>query len=84
MNMAGVVGRGASVAGHTDTVTTLAWDWTKVVTGSRDSTVRIWDLNMGRQLATCAGHSANVSAVSLLDTQVVSASWDGRVRCWFA
>jgi WD40 repeat protein len=73
-----------TMAGHTDSVTTLAWDWTKVVTGSRDCTVRVWDLNVGRQLTVCSGHTANVSSVALLDTQVVSASWDGRVRCWFA
>ena len=72
-----------TMTGHTDSVTTLAWDWTKVVTGSRDCSVRVWDMNVGRQLAVCSGHTANVSSVALLDTQVVSASWDGRVRCWF-
>jgi F-box and WD-40 domain protein CDC4 len=64
-------------------VTSLAWDWTKVVSGSRDTTVKIWDLSSGRLLDVCAGHTQNISAVALLDTHVVSASWDGRLRCWY-
>jgi WD40 repeat protein len=69
--------------GHMDTVSSLDWDWTKVVTGSRDQTVRIWDISTGRLLETCHGHTGNVACVSLLHTHVVSASWDGSIRCWF-
>jgi F-box and WD-40 domain protein CDC4 len=65
-------------------VTSLALDWTKVVSGSRDGTARIWDMTSGRCVEVCAGHSACVSGVTLSEQSVVTVSWDGDARCWFA
>ena len=71
------------LAGHTEMVTSLSLDWSKIVSGSRDKTARIWDILTGRLLEVCAGHSDSVSCVSLHDNHVLTASWDGDVRCWF-
>ena len=72
-----------SLHGHTKCVTALDFDWTKIVSGSVDSSVRLFDLNTGRPLSVCTGHTGTVSAVCLQDTFVASASSDGTVRCWF-
>lgn len=69
--------------GHTDMITSLSLDWTKLVSGSKDGSVRIWDVVSGSQLETCLGHSDTVSSVNMHDNHVASASWDGTVRCWF-
>ena len=47
------------VSGHTDTVRSVNFspDGTKLVTGSDDKTVRIWDAASGEQLCSLKGHS---------------------------
>lgn len=72
-----------TLSGHTEMVTSLSIDWTKIVSGSRDGTARIWDITTGRLLEACVGHSGCVSAVSLAEDHVMTASWDGDLRCWF-
>jgi WD40 repeat protein len=79
----GVATLSSSIAGHTDMITSLSLDWTKLVSGSKDGSVRIWDVVSGNQLESCLGHSDTVSSVSVHDNHVASASWDGTVRCWF-
>merc|ERR1712051_309537 len=50
------------MGGHSSGVWSVAVspDGTKVVSGSRDKTVRIWDLASGKQLHTLSGHSDSV------------------------
>jgi len=40
-------------------------DGTKVVSGSFDETLKIWDLATGKELATLTGHTDGVNAVAL-------------------
>lgn len=64
-------------------VTCLSLDWTKLVSGSRDGTARVWDVMSGRQLGVCRGHTDCVIGVGMHDSHIVTASWDGDLRCWF-
>jgi WD40 repeat protein len=59
-------------------------DGTKVVSGSRDKRVRIWDTTTGAVLSHFQGHSGDVNAVSYSPdgTKVVSGSDDKTVRIW--
>ena len=59
-------------------------DGTKVVSGSSDKTVRIWDINTGELLKTLEGHTYNVNSVAITPdgTKVVSGSSDKTVRIW--
>ena len=61
-------------------------DGTKVVTGSHDRTVRIWDAVTGECEQTLEGHSSYVSSASFSPdgTKVVSSSNDATVRIWDA
>jgi WD40 repeat protein len=49
-----------------------------------DQTLRVWDVETGRELRTLKGHTDAVNgvAVSGNGTRVVSASWDNTVRVW--
>jgi WD40 repeat protein len=75
-------------AGHADRVHTVAFspDGTRIVTGSFDQTVRIWDTATGTELKVLAGHSDIVmSAVFSPDaSRIVSASVDKTARVWDA
>ncbi len=54
----------------------------KIISGSRDNTVRVWDME-GNQLAVCRGHQDDVRSVCVKkDDKIVSGSRDKTVRVW--
>ncbi|TFK97759.1 Quino protein amine dehydrogenase [Pterulicium gracile] len=59
-------------------------DGTRIVSGSRDHTVRVWDTATGEQVAKMDGHSNSVHSVSFSPdgTRIVSGSRDHTVRVW--
>ncbi|NEP45495.1 MAG: hypothetical protein F6K35_42280, partial [Okeania sp. SIO2H7] len=75
-----------TLTGHTDWVTAVALtpDGTKAVSGSRDKTLKIWDLATGKELATLTGHTYKVTAVALTPdgTKAVSGSEDKTLKIW--
>ena len=76
------------MVGHGSGVTSVAYsmDGTRVVSGSEDKTVRIWDASTGEEVQRLEGHSGEVSSVafSMDGTRVVSGSDDKTVRIWDA
>ena len=74
--------------GHTDTVMSVAFstDGTRIVSGSSDSSVRVWDALTGAQLKVLNGHTDNVWSVAFSTdgTHIVSGSGDNSVRVWDA
>ena len=52
----------------------------RVVSGSRDNSIKVWDLLLGSCVLTLTGHTHYVVSVSVLsDGRVVSGSADGLV-----
>ncbi|MDT9267754.1 MAG: WD40 repeat domain-containing protein, partial [Limnospira sp. PMC 1295.21] len=47
-------------------------------------TLKLWDLETGRELATLTGHSGGVWAVAIAPDgkRAVSASWDETLKLW--
>ncbi len=55
----------------------------RLVTGSSDKTIKVWDLRMfGECLNTLEGHTNFVSSVSFVGNPLVSGSDDCTVRMW--
>ncbi|KAH9912585.1 WD40-repeat-containing domain protein [Fomitopsis serialis] len=48
------------LSGHMDSVYCLEFDSRRIVTGSRDRTIKVWSLTTGRCLATFTGHRGSV------------------------
>jgi WD40 repeat protein len=75
-----------SLAGHDDGVLAcaVAPDGRRVISGSLDGTLRIWDLEDGRTLATLDGQHGGVSscAVTPDGRRVIWGSLDGMLRIW--
>jgi WD40 repeat protein len=59
-------------------------DGTKIISGSVDKTIKIWDANTGICLQTLEGHSSNVYSVAYSpdDKRIVSGSADKTVKIW--
>lgn len=73
--------------GHKDSVYSLAWDpyGTKIVSGSADKTIRIWDSSTGKLLHTLEGNaSLGVDSVSWSPdgTKIASGAGDETIRIW--
>lgn len=52
------------------------------VSGSRDQTLRIWDLKTLTCKHVLYGHASSVRCLAVQDKQVVSGSYDGTARLW--
>ncbi|KAH7410673.1 vegetative incompatibility protein HET-E-1 [Cadophora sp. MPI-SDFR-AT-0126] len=74
--------------GHSDVVSSVAFsrDGQRVVSGSGDKTVRLWNTATSALQQTLEGHSARVSSVAFSrdGQRVVSGSWDKTARLWDA
>ncbi|MGD1804144.1 NACHT and WD repeat domain-containing protein, partial [Dapis sp. BLCC M126] len=74
--------------GHQGFVNSVAFnhDGTKIVSGSNDNTVRVWDANTGEQIGKPLQHQDKVNSVAFNHdgTKIVSGSFDKTVRVWDA
>ena len=61
-------------------------DGSRLVSGSTDGTVRIWDMNLVERNGILRGHESFVYDVAFSPNgeQVASAAWDGTARLWDA
>jgi WD40 repeat protein len=72
--------------GHTESINAvaIAKNGGLAVSASADQTLKVWDLETGRELRTFTGHSANVTSLALsADGRVaVSGSADQTLKVW--
>ncbi|WP_146066313.1 WD40 repeat domain-containing protein, partial [Candidatus Venteria ishoeyi] len=76
------------VVGHTDRVFAVAYspDGSRIVSGSDDTSLKIWDAKTGVELNTLSKHSDSVNAVAYSPdgSRIVSASGDNTLKIWDA
>jgi hypothetical protein len=68
--------------GHTDYVASLCIAGNKIVSGSVDRTIRIWDINTGQCLKILHGHTGSIFSVCVAGDRIVSGSDDNTIRIW--
>jgi WD40 repeat protein len=68
--------------GHTSTIRSLQVLHNRpiAVTGSRDSTLRVWDIQRGRCLRVLEGHHQSVRCLDVCGNRAVSGSYDNTCR----
>ena len=75
----------SSLTGHTSTIRCLKVTEGRpiLISGGRDSQLRVWDLERGTCLRTLTGHSSSVRCIELAGEQIVSGSYDATCRVCF-
>ncbi|BFZ60284.1 hypothetical protein YB2330_001320 [Saitoella coloradoensis] len=68
--------------GHTDGIMCLQFDDRILATGSYDTTIRIWDLETGREIRVLRGHVRGVRCLIFDDNKLISGSMDRTIRVW--
>jgi guanine nucleotide-binding protein subunit beta-2-like 1 protein len=72
--------------GHNQGVcdTVISSDGQFALTGSMDSTMRLWDLNTGASVRKFKGHTSDVNSVAFSadNRQIVSGSRDKTIKLW--
>ena len=75
-----------TLEGHTDWVRAVAVtpDGRRALSGSRDRTLRLWDLGTGQRVRTLEGHTSSVLSVAVAPDgrRALSGSWDRTLRVW--
>ena len=61
-------------------------DGRRIVSGSDDKTVKVWDAATGQETLTLKGHTGEVHSVAFSPDgrRIVSGSYDGTVKVWDA
>ncbi|KAJ3127178.1 Glutathione S-transferase zeta-1 [Nowakowskiella sp. JEL0407] len=70
------------ITGHADSVYCIQFDLKQVVSGSRDRTVKFWDLETKQCLRTLEGHSGSVLCLQYDSRYIVTGSSDSTIIIW--
>ena len=81
-NLANGVYASHTLTGHTRGVSCLAVIDGKLVSGSWDNTIKVWDLKTDQCLHTLTGHTDGVSSLAVIDGKLVSGSLDNTIKVW--
>lgn len=72
--------------GHTDGVKSIVYSPNEkyIATGGYDKTIRIWDVETGKEIRKFCGHTSSVRSISYTPDgkYIISGSGDGTIRIW--
>lgn len=75
-----------STLSHSEAVNAIAFspDSSLLASGSKDNTIRVWDVASGHCTGTLTGHTGEVRSVAFSPggARLASGSWDTTVRVW--
>ena len=70
------------LVGQGNWVYAMATWWDKVIIGSDDENIQVWDMGTGVHDATLTGHDGGVEGLVVHGDRLLSASGDGTIREW--
>ncbi|KAJ1655411.1 hypothetical protein IWQ61_004840 [Dispira simplex] len=68
--------------GHTDGVLCLQFDDQYLISGSYDSTVKVWNLDTGTVIRTLEGHTMCIRALQFDQVKLITGSMDDTIKIW--
>ncbi|XP_070558029.1 F-box/WD repeat-containing protein 7-like [Ptychodera flava] len=70
--------------GHTQGISCVQFDDTRIVSGSSDKTIKVWNIrtNTPWSVLTLVGHSGTVRCLHLEGNRLVSGSTDANIKVW--
>jgi WD40 repeat protein len=60
----------------------LQFDKNKIMSGSNDRTIKLWDVNTGQCLHTLKGHTDWVRCLKFDDSKMASGGFDETIKLW--
>ncbi|XP_070576940.1 uncharacterized protein [Ptychodera flava] len=76
------VKRVRKLQGHMDCVHCIAFDNRRIVSGSLDRTIRVWDIRSGRSIRKMYGHKGGIRCIQFDNDRIISGSWDMTLMVW--
>ncbi|KAJ7313021.1 hypothetical protein JRQ81_004283 [Phrynocephalus forsythii] len=67
---------------HQDWISSCAWVGPKLLSGSNDGTVRLWDPQTGQRLQEFLGHQSPICGIASEKDHVISVDRDGMMIAW--
>ncbi|KAL6066254.1 SCF complex F-box protein MET30 [Balamuthia mandrillaris] len=71
-----------TLTGHKADVLKVRFNESLIVSGSKDRSIKMWNVHTGQCLRTLQGHRGNVYCVRFDDNRVVSCSQDQTIKVW--
>ncbi|XP_074648509.1 uncharacterized protein LOC141903979 [Tubulanus polymorphus] len=68
--------------GHMDVVLCIRCDRKRLISGSMDRSVRIWDISSGRSIHKLYGHMGGVRCLEFKGKVLFTGSWDMQIMVW--
>ena len=68
--------------GHSNGVMCLQFDDNVLVTGSYDSTVKVWNIKTGEEIRTLTGHTSGIRCLQFDDNKLMTGSLDKTLKLW--
>ncbi len=81
-NFANGVYASHTLTGHTGKVYSLAVVDGKLISGSSDDTIKVWDLETHKCVHTLTGHTSTVYSLAVVDGKLISGSSDDTIKVW--
>ncbi|OUM63678.1 hypothetical protein PIROE2DRAFT_9750 [Piromyces sp. E2] len=67
---------------HTDSIYCLQYDDEKIISGSRDKTIKIWDIKTNECIKTLYGHTGSILSLQFDNNYLVTGSSDNTIIIW--
>ena len=71
-----------NIQGHLGSITCMVLGRNEtIITGSTDTSIRIWDIKTTQQQFKLSGHTLPITCLSLIKEKIISGSYDKTIKC---